>query len=89
MALIMNVIFFTMEMQYVISRKLVMTAGGDDNLGSVEIELLLTLVLAVQGFLTPEFFLTTVSETFMVLEGVPVIGNMKWATILLCTLLPL
>ena len=56
MALIMNVIFFTMEMQYVISRKLVMTAGGDDNFGSVENELLLTLVLTVQGYLTPEFF---------------------------------
>ena len=56
MALIMNVIFFTMEMQYVVSRKLVMTAGGDDNFGSVEIELLLSIVLAAQGFLTPEFF---------------------------------
>ena len=44
LALAGNVIFYTMEMQYVISKKLIMIEG---DYGPVENELLLSIVLAV------------------------------------------
>ena len=49
----MNFIFYTMEMQFVISRKLIMIQG---EFGPVETELLLAGVMFLIGYLTPEFF---------------------------------
>ena len=49
----MNVTFFTMEMQFIISRKLTMMEG---DIGPVELNLINTITLVVIGYLTPEFF---------------------------------
>ena len=51
--MIMNVVFFSMEMQHIISKKLVMVEAG---LGPVELNGINTVTLAMIGYLTPEFF---------------------------------
>ena len=53
LTLIANVIFFSMEMQFVVSKKLVMVEAG---LGPVELNGINTFTLAMIGYLTPEFF---------------------------------
>ena len=44
--------------------------------GPVENELLLTIVLAVIGYFTPAFFQSSIGETFLFLDGLPLIGSM-------------
>ena len=51
--MIMNVVFFSMEMQHIISKKLVMVEAG---IGPVELNAIQTFTLAMIGYLTPEFF---------------------------------
>ena len=53
LTLIVNVVFFSMEMQYIISKKLVMVEAG---IGPVELNAIQTFTLAMIGYLTPEFF---------------------------------
>ena len=51
--MIVNIVFYSMEMQYTISKKLVMVEAG---LGPVELNGINTATLAMIGYLTPEFF---------------------------------
>ena len=53
LVLILNLVFFSMEMKFIISRELVMISG---ELGPVEVEVLLAGLLASIGYLTPQFF---------------------------------
>ena len=53
LTLIMNITFFTMEMQFIISRKLIMMEAG---IGPVELNLINTVTLAMIGYLTTGFF---------------------------------
>ena len=57
--------------------------------GPVENELLLSIVLVVIGYLTPAFFQSTMGETFLFLDGLPLIGSMKWGVCLIAILLPM
>ena len=86
LTLISNAIFYTMEMQYVIKRKLIMIQG---DFGPVETELLLALIMFSMGYLTPEFFQTTIGATFTSLEGLPLLGGLKWGFTVLVILLPM
>ena len=51
--MILNLVFFSMEMKFIISRELVMISG---ELGPVEVEVLIAGLLVSIGYLTPQFF---------------------------------
>ena len=48
-----NVIFYCMEMRFVVCKELIMVMGG---FGPVELELLLSTLLASFGYFGPEFY---------------------------------
>ena len=53
MTLTVNIVFYTMEMQFVICKKLNMVEAG---IGPVEFNLINTVSIAIIGYLTPAFF---------------------------------
>ena len=84
--LITNMTVFCMELNFVMVRKLVMQVG---EIGPVELEIIIASIICSAGYLGPEFYLTSVSDTFEGLKGNSIAENLSWGHALGGIFLPL
>ena len=81
-----NIIFYTMEMKFIITKCLLMVVG---EFGPVEIEIVLTLLTLSFGFLTPQFYLSKLSDVIPSLIDYPSLANTQVNTAICIVFLPL
>ena len=82
-----NVVFYCMEMRFVVCKDLYMLVA--DDIGCVEIEIIIAVLTASFGFIGSDFYFGKVSDYITILKDYPIVSDLRVNVALTCIFLPL